>query len=173
MYDSPRNRNMEEISTPHSQQRGNHHLGIQEINRKGRISPLPQAVQGAQPQLAGPAGEPGIKSEFGRMFSGIGTGVGNMSSPIPPGAQLPYGAAGLLRREDSDNALQEPLSGDVSAKGGRETNRGKRRKPKEEDIRGDEDSTGRLTPVGGRAKKPKTHPHHHHQYVIQLSCPPP
>ncbi|KAK4445184.1 protein split ends [Podospora aff. communis PSN243] len=164
MYESPRNRSMEEVSTPHGQQRGNHLLVVQEINRKGRISPLPQAVQGAQPQLAGPAREPGIKSEFGRMFIGIGTGVGNMSSPIAPGAQLPYGPAGLLRREDSDNAVPEPLGGDASVKGGREPNRGKRRKPKEEDIRGDEESTGRLTPVGGRAKKAKTHSHHHHHH---------
>ncbi|KAI9791845.1 MAG: hypothetical protein M1816_003390 [Peltula sp. TS41687] len=42
----------------------------------GRNSPLPQAVQGAQSQLSGPGDEPGIKSEFGRMFSGIGSGVG-------------------------------------------------------------------------------------------------
>jgi len=163
MYESPRHRSMEEIATPHSQQR--HLLSIQEINRKGRISPLPQAVQGAQPQLAGPAGEPGIKSEFGRMFSGIGTGVGNMSSPVPSGAQLPYAAPGLLRREDSDGVPPEPLGGDTSAKGG-QPNRGKRRKQqKEDDVRGDEESTGRLTPVGARAKKAKTHSHHHHQYA--------
>ncbi|KAK0705653.1 histone deacetylation protein Rxt3-domain-containing protein, partial [Lasiosphaeris hirsuta] len=162
LYDSPRNRSMDEISVPHSHQR-NSLLGIQEINRKGRISPLPQAVQGAQPQLAGPTGEPGIKSEFGRMFSGLGTGVGTISSPVPTGAQLSYSAAGLLRREDSDSAPQEQMGGDPPAKSG--PNRGKRRKQKDEDVRGDEDSSGRLTPVGGgRAKKPKTHAHHHHQY---------
>ena len=32
-------------------------LGVQEMNRKGRISPLPQAVQGAQGQIGGPGGE--------------------------------------------------------------------------------------------------------------------
>ncbi len=154
---------MEEMSTPHGHQR-NSLLAIQEINRKGRISPLPQAVQGAQPQLAGPAGEPGIKSEFGRMFAGIGTGVGNMLSPVPTGAQLPYNAGGLMRREDSDGAPPEPLIlGDAPK--GRDSARGKRRKLKEEDVRGDEESGGRQTPVGGRAKKAKTHSHHHHQYV--------
>lgn len=78
----------------HQQQRNL--LAIQELNRsKGRVSPLPQAVQGARsqshPLLGGPGGEPGIKSEFGRMFSGIGGGV---SSPIAPGpAQLPFSSS--------------------------------------------------------------------------------
>lgn len=156
MYEPSRNRSIEEISTPHGHQRSL--LGVQEINRKGRISPLPQAVQGAQPQLAGPAGEPGIKSEFGRMFSGIGTGVGTLSSPVPAGAQLAYGGAGLLRREELD-APQEPPVEVVKT-----TGRGKRRKLKEED---DEASNGRLTPVGGRAKKAKGH--HHHQYASSFS----
>ncbi|KAK0736521.1 histone deacetylation protein Rxt3-domain-containing protein [Apiosordaria backusii] len=157
MYDSPRNRTMEELNAPHGPQRNL--LGVQEINRKGRISPLPQAVQGAQPQLAGPAGEPGIKSEFGRMFSGIGSGVGAISSPVPTGAQLPFNAMGLLRREEPEGALHEPVVEIVKP------GRGKRRKLKEEDIRDEDGSTGRSTPVGGRAKKAKTHAHHHHQYV--------
>ncbi|KAK4223628.1 histone deacetylation protein Rxt3-domain-containing protein [Podospora fimiseda] len=155
MFDSPR-RSLDELSGPHGHQRNL--LGVQEINRKGRISPLPQAVQGAQPQLSGPAGEPGIKSEFGRMFSGIGTGVGAISSPVAAGAQLPFNS-GLLRREEPDGPLHEPVV--EPAKPGR----GKRgRKLKEEDVRDEEGSTGRQTPVGGRAKKQK-HGHHHHQYV--------
>jgi len=132
---------------------------VQEINRKGRVSPLPQAVQGAQAQLPGPAGEPGIKSEFGRMFSGIGTGVGTISSPVPSGAQPAYGGAGLLRRDDMD------CSSDAPADLAKATGRGKRRKLKEEEEEG---NNGRLTPVGGRAKKPKGH--HHHQYVVPLAC---
>lgn len=49
-----------------------------ELNRRGRHSPLPQAVQGAQPRHVGPGGDnPGIKMEFGRMFSGLGSGVGS------------------------------------------------------------------------------------------------
>ncbi|KAK4155302.1 histone deacetylation protein Rxt3-domain-containing protein [Chaetomidium leptoderma] len=154
MYEASRNRSMEEISTPHGPQRSLL-LGIQEINRKGRISPLPQAVQGAQPQLAGPAGEPGIKSEFGRMFSGIGTGVGTISSPVPAGAQLAYSNTGLLRRDDLDPPQEPPVEVIKT------TGRGKRRKPREED---DEANSGRLTPVGGRAKKQKGHHHHHHHH---------
>lgn len=154
MYEPSRNRSLEEIGAPHQRNL----LGIQEINRKGRISPLPQAVQGAQPQLAGPAGEPGIKSEFGRMFSGIGTGVGTISSPVPAGAQLVYGGTASHRRDDLDVPPEPPV--EVAKTAGR----GKRRKLKEEDEEG---NAGRLTPVGGRAKKPKGH--HHHQYVSLFS----
>ncbi|WKT45009.1 hypothetical protein QSH57_009862 [Fusarium oxysporum f. sp. vasinfectum] len=78
-YDSPRHRNSDDASAPNGQR---NLLAIQEMNRKGRISPLPQAVQGAQLQQPGPTGEPGIKSEFGRMFAGIGNGVMGVSSPI-------------------------------------------------------------------------------------------
>lgn len=158
LYGSPRIRHMEELAPPGHQR---NLLGIQEINRKGRISPLPQAVQGAQPQLAGPAGEPGIKSEFGRMFSGIGTGVGAMS-PIPTGMQqLPFTGATLMRREDSLGVPQPQETAEPGAKG---PGRGKRRKLKDDESRLDEDSTGRLTPVGGRGKKAKTHHAHHHHH---------
>ena len=61
--------------------------------RGGRVSPLPQAVQGAQGRVRGPASEPGIKNEFARMFFGIGSGVGSaMSTPVAPesGASLSF-----------------------------------------------------------------------------------
>lgn len=140
-------------------------LRVQEINRKGRISPLPQAVQGAQPQIQGPPGEAGIKSEFGRMFSGIGSGVSGLGvpSPIASGAQLPFPNSGMGRREESDHPPQEA---NMDAKAGRDSSsRNKRRKAKDEDAKGDEDSNGRSTPLG-RVKRLKTHSHHHHhQYV--------
>ncbi|KAL1850372.1 hypothetical protein Daus18300_012967 [Diaporthe australafricana] len=117
-------------------------LRVQEMNRKGRISPLPQAVQGAQPQIQGPPGEAGIKSEFGRMFSGIGSGVSGLgvSSPVASGAQLPFTSSGLGRRDDLDHAPQDITS---EPKGGRDNaSRNKRRKPKDDDAKNDEDSTG-------------------------------
>ena len=58
--------------------------------RAGRLSPLPQAVQGAQGQKRGPSTDPTIKNEFSRMFAGIGSGVGSAglnsgaSTPFPP-----------------------------------------------------------------------------------------
>ncbi|OTB04820.1 hypothetical protein M426DRAFT_73187 [Hypoxylon sp. CI-4A] len=156
-FEAGRPRPMDDGSAPAGHQRN--FLGVQEINRKGRISPLPQAVQGAQPQVQGPAGEPGIKSEFGRMFSGIGSGVRGIgvSSPVPSSVQPQFSNVGPLRREDEFPSHDPPV--DIPVK---TTTRGKRRKAKDEDVKGDDDSTGRITPVGSRAKRPKTHAHHHH-----------
>jgi len=52
-----------------------------DIHRTGRSSPLPQAVQGAQLKFTGPGRDFSIKNEFGRMFSGLGSGVGGQSTP--------------------------------------------------------------------------------------------
>ncbi|RFU28237.1 hypothetical protein B7463_g8110, partial [Scytalidium lignicola] len=164
------------------QQRG--FLGVQEINRKGRASPLPQAVQGAQPQPGVPGGEPGIKSEFGRMFSGIGSGVGSslsISSPSTTSAQgLPFLNSSQLRREDLDGLLLQDSPTERNGGHGlaRTSSRGggvRRRKLKEEDSKGDDESSnGRLTP-SSRAKRTKLHhhhpSHHHHQYVSLLQSP--
>lgn len=99
------------------------------------------------------------------MFSGIGSGVSGlgMPSPVASGAHLPLPNSGLGRRDELDHAPQDLGS---EAKAGRDTaSRNKRRKAKDDDAKGDEDSTGRSTPVG-RAKRLKTHSHHHHhQYV--------
>jgi hypothetical protein len=142
-------------------------LGVQEINRKGRASPLPQAVQGAQGPLNVAGGEPSIKNEFGRMFSGIGMGLGAMSVPSPVSANaqgIPFSNSGQLRREDLDNLQDSPIENghrlprSASRQGG-----GRRRKLKEEDGRDDESSTGRRTPSGngrGGPKRAKTGHHH-------------
>ncbi|XDG02717.1 hypothetical protein ABKA04_002332 [Annulohypoxylon sp. FPYF3050] len=155
-FEAGRPRVMDEGPAPTGHQRN--FLGIQEINRKGRVSPLPQAVQGAQPQLQGPAGEPGIKSEFGRMFSGIGSGVRGIgvSSPVPTAMQAQFSNAGPTRRDDEHPGHEMLADAPVKT-----ATRGKRRKAKDDDGKGDDDSTGRNTPVG-RAKRPKTHAHHHH-----------
>ncbi|KAM3501947.1 hypothetical protein MY10362_005187 [Beauveria mimosiformis] len=146
-YDAARHRNGDDQS---SQIHQRNLLGVQDMNRKGRMSPLPQAVQGAQPQQPGPAGEPGIKSEFGRMFAGIGSGVGNMGASNPvtsaPSGQVGAGALG----KDEDHAADG-------------TKKPRRRKLKDDIDRPDDESTGRRTPVGRGAKRVKGH--HHHQYV--------
>lgn len=156
--ESPRHRNSDDASAPNGQR---NLLAIQEMNRKGRISPLPQAVQGAQLQQPGPTGEPGIKSEFGRMFAGIGNGVMGVSSPITSAA-TPFTNASLAKREDPENVT--PDSGpDAGGKG----TKGRRRKLKDDEGKVDDESSGRATPAN-RAKRPKTHQHqhhHHHQYV--------
>jgi hypothetical protein len=140
-------------------------LGVQEINRKGRLSPLPQAVQGAQGQHHGPGGEPSIKNEFGRMFSGIGSGVSGLGAPSPVSAGpqgTPFSVSG--RREDFDNLQDSPVENGGHKIARSASRGGRRRKLKEEDSKGDdESSTGRRTPSGSsRGKRPKTHHHHNH-----------
>ncbi|KAF5568167.1 transcriptional regulatory RXT3 [Fusarium napiforme] len=158
-YDSPRHRNSDDASAPNGQR---NLLAIQEMNRKGRISPLPQAVQGAQLQQPGPTGEPGIKSEFGRMFAGIGNGVMGVSSPIASTA-MPFTNASLAKREDSEN-----ITPDSGTEAGTKTTKGRRRKLKDDDGKGDDDSSGRATPANRGAKRPKTHQHHHHHQYVGL-----
>jgi hypothetical protein len=157
LQESPRARPSEEVQQ--QQQRG--YLGVQqEINQKGRRSPFPQAVQGAQSQHSGPGAEPGIKNEFGKMFSGIGSGVGSMATPgaTSSGVQTPFSNSGQVRREDLDGLLPlDPLADHSVHKLTRTASRGsRRRKLKEEDSRGDdESSTGRRTPSGRASKRAK------------------
>lgn len=141
-------------------------LGPGEMNRKGRASPLPQAVQGAQLQQAGPAGEPHIKNEFGRMFSGIGSGVGGMGVPSPVSANapgVPFSNPSQSRRENLDGLGQQDSPTDLGSKIPREASRGGRRKKMMDDDKEDEGGTGRITP-GSRGKKPKLHHHHSHHH---------
>ena len=129
--------------------------------RGGRVSPLPQAVQGAQGRMRGPASEPGIKNEFARMFSGIGSGVGSaMSTPVPPdsGASVSFPSSptrvddvGRLTPLNGRRDMIDQVKSRVSAKGGR---RG--RKVKDEDSKLDVDvgdSTGLARSSSGRGPK--------------------
>lgn len=156
-HESPIRRSTEESQPMQPQRSTSGFLGIREINRGGRVSPLPQPVQGPQAQMNGPGGEPSIKNEFGRMFSGIGSGVGSGPSPVSGGpGSLPFST----RRDDFDGLPDTPTENGykitrTASRGGR------RRKLKEEDSRGDdESSTGRRTP-SGRGKRAKSHHHHH------------
>jgi hypothetical protein len=129
-------------------------LGLEESRRTGRASPLPQAVQGAQapPYMTGK--DPGIKSEFGRMFSGLG-GLGS-STPLR-GSPLPHG----------------PHDGPEHGEMMRRINSQQGRKPKrvkdESNVFDDDSNDGRGTPTGVRgAKRGKYAPHpsgHHHHHA--------
>ncbi|RDW75737.1 hypothetical protein BP5796_06558 [Coleophoma crateriformis] len=187
-HESPNRRPQEE--PPSTQQR---FLGIQELNRKGRVSPLPQAVQGAQAQIGTPGGEPGIKSEFGRMFSGIGSGVGgglSTSSPAPNGpSNLPFTSVAQLRKEDleASEAQDSPIENGSHPIARTASQGDRRRKLKDEDARGDDDSTGRQTPSGNGKRQKRHHrykpkhsdlrtlltstSHHHHRLEEQASSP--
>jgi len=100
-------------------------LGISsDPNKRGRASPLPQAVKGAQAQYVLPGSDPSVKLEFGRLFSGVG-GTGSITpsrqSPVPQrtrdddeneGAQMiRTGSKGfrLGRRQREDDGRQTPV----------------------------------------------------------------
>jgi hypothetical protein len=157
MYDQPR-RMGEEMQ--HSKSL----LGLgSEAYRRGRASPLPQAVQGAQGQPLSIGKDPSIKSEFGRMFSGLGSGLGTSTpsrgSPMPQGGQenFPPGT-------DLNDLLRLQR---VSSQNGRKMKRVK----DEEGLFDNESVDGRGTPSlagarGAKRNKPSHH-HHHHAHAHQ------
>ncbi|PIB00877.1 hypothetical protein CB0940_00542 [Cercospora beticola] len=149
-----------------------------ELDRRGRNSPLPQAVQGAQPRHVGPGGDnPGIKMEFGRMFSGLGSGVGSTPHPGHPanGASTPTRmspAARMLEGGDLRRSAEVDVHKGRGKAGSRLGRRNNGRRSRDEL----EEAEGRNTPDAQRGnKKPKTaaqnhhhhhhvHPHHHHYH---------
>ena len=132
-------------------------FGLEASRRTGRASPLPQAVQGAQAQPLSIGKDPGIKSEFGRMFSGLGSGLG--SSTPSRGSPMPQNGQGSFSHD--------PESGDILRL--QRVNSQQGRKPKrvkDEDVFDAESNDGRGTPSGLRAKRNKhNHPGHHHHHA--------
>jgi hypothetical protein len=152
-------------SQPLMMQRSRSSLGIGPEGKRGRASPLPQAVQGAQAQLVGPGADPSIKSEFGRIFQGLGGIGGHLAGISTPPRQSP-----VPRRHGPD---VEPivLSDGEGAKMTRINSKGpkKGRRVKEEDGKLDNESNdGRGTPLGSGARGAKrskvSHHHHLHQH---------
>ncbi|KAK2758322.1 hypothetical protein FQN54_004168 [Arachnomyces sp. PD_36] len=146
-----------------------HHRNLLNINaenkRAGRLSPLPQAVQGAQAQPAGPTGEPGIKNELGRVFSGIGSGVG-VSAPgqVGSGPSTPVTASPFKR----DDAMVRSASGginDGAIPKRAASGTGKRgRKPKDEESKDGSENGGTQRTSGARGGRRGRHVHHHHHH---------
>lgn len=123
-------------------------------DKRGRASPLPQAVQGAQAQSRGPTNEPGIKNEFARMFSGIGSGVGSaVSTPVPQEAQLVRSVPlSPLDVDDRGTPLGKQIS--LNSKTRDSSRPAKRMRLKEDDVKREDDvglSLGRT--LSGRGQK--------------------
>lgn len=123
-------------------------FGLEASRRTGRASPLPQAVQGASTQPLSVGKDPGIKSEFGRMFSGLGSGLG--STTPSRGSPMPQNGQGSF---ESDN-------GEMMRRIGSQQGRKPKRVKDEEGIFDIEDIDGRGTPGARGTKRNK---HHHHQ----------
>lgn len=134
-------------------------LGLLSENRRGRVSPLPQAVQGAQAQLRGPASEPGIKNEFARMFSGIGSGVGStVSTPVPPDNQPPLSIpSSPLGLDEGDRRTPLNRKADISDSKRNASRPGRKRtKNKDDEIKKEadgENSTNLARTLSGRGPK--------------------
>ncbi len=140
-----------------------------ENNKRGRFSPLPQVVQGAQSRPSNtPSRDPGIKNEFSKVFMGLGSGVTGVgsgaSTPFPPSPrqsveneQRPFGPPSEVVK------ITEPRNGSRMGK----------RKPKAKDDEV-ENNDGRTagTPADGRGLKRAKHSHRHHvhghQYVVSF-----
>lgn len=137
-------------------------------NRRGRISPLPQAVQGAQARVSGPASDPGIKSEFARMFIGIGSGVGR-AGRLGSGTSTPFSPSPT---KNIESGRKTPITGRgesielgntwVGSKGGRKGRKAKEEEPRlEPEVKPTENNAGAL---GARGVKRTRHSHHHHPH---------
>jgi hypothetical protein len=124
-------------------------FGLEASRRTGRASPLPQAVKGVQAEPLSVGKDPGIKSEFGRMFSGLGSGLGSATpsraSPLPQNGQGSF-------ESDPGEMMRR-----VSSQQGRKPKRLK----DEEGIFDVDSADGRGTPSGARGAKRNKHHHHH------------
>ena len=138
-------------------------LGLINDNNKraGRVSPLPQAVQGAQGQKRGPSSDPSIKNEFSRMFAGIGSGVGSTglnsgaSTPFPPSPKQNSEADQRMTFTDRSDLLEYAKS-----RNGSRARKGKR--AKEDDSKELEIPGNRTRSARGIKKSRHTQGHHHH-----------
>ncbi|CAL5869865.1 uncharacterized protein PFLUO_LOCUS4096 [Penicillium psychrofluorescens] len=135
--------------------------------RGGRASPLPQAVQGAQaPFIGGPTGESGIKNELGRVFSGIGSGVGgvtassaNSGSPTPM-TSSPFKRDSFTGRSSNGEVFDESnIARPASATGSKRA-----RKSQDEDVQMDLEGSTLSARGNRRARHPHQHHHHHHHH---------
>lgn len=137
-----------------------------ENGRRGRISPLPQAVQGAQGRNSGPASDPGIKNEFGRMFSGIGSGVG-CSGPMGSGTSTPFPTSPKGNHEPERRTPFTARGELFDLSRPREGSRlGKRGLGRDAELRMESENqpTPSFTETPGQRGVKRRHPHHHHPH---------
>lgn len=137
-------------------------LGLANESKRGRYSPLPQAVQGAQAQT--PVPDAGIKNEHGRVFAGIGSGMGSASAgPTPTPQPLP--ASPFKQNEGAARLSEENLIKMSRSTSGISK---RNRKALDEDVRAESD-VGEVKRSGpGRGKRSK----YQHSYKLDLEDPP-
>jgi hypothetical protein len=119
--------------------------------KRGRFSPLPQAVQGAQAQSLGPDKIVKTENGSGRVFSGIRSGVPTPS--VAPASAGPGLSASPFRRDDGTPRLSEENLMKVS----RDTSSIAKRARKMKDEEGRASSEVGVTLVSGRGKRARHH----------------
>ncbi|KAL8957844.1 MAG: hypothetical protein Q9183_005956, partial [Haloplaca sp. 2 TL-2023] len=135
-----------------------------ENGKRGRASPLPQAVQGAQARNSGPASDPGIKNEFGRMFSGIGGGVGSTGA-MGSGTSTPFPSSPKVNHEPE---RRTPFTGrgelmDLTRSRERST-QGRRPLVPDRESRMDSENGNTAGVAGGSTSRGVKRKHHHHTH---------
>lgn len=142
-----------------------HHLvnhdGPNDTSISARASPMPPSVHGISSRSQVSTRDPSIKNEFGRMFIGLGSGVGGSTTPTAgtPTRRSPapgYRQQGGVVVDEIGSAFQKPP----------------RNQPSDTVMTDDVDGAldGRITPTESHSgnKRQKTahhhHLHHHHQH---------
>ena len=127
-------------------------LGVssEQQHKRGRASPLPQAVKGAQVQMVGPGSDPNIKSEFGRLFQGLGSGLGGPGH-LTPSRQSPV----PQRIRDSVDAESASM-----VRGGSKGSKAGNRRIRDEADDEDRPAQG----VGGSRKRQNAHNNNNHNH---------
>ena len=81
-------------------------LSLANESKRGRYSPVPQAVQGAQAQT--PVPDAAIKTEHGRVFSGLGGGL-NTTNSGPTSTPQPLPASPFKQNDGNPRLSEENL----------------------------------------------------------------
>ncbi|KIV98205.1 hypothetical protein, variant [Exophiala mesophila] len=157
---SHNNQAMGEVMRKGSEELSQHRaiLSLAHDSKRGRYSPVPQAVQGAQAQT--PVPDAGIKTEQGRVFSGIGGALGTASQPQTSTPQ-PMSAS-PFKQNDSNSKLSEENLVKMSRTASGASKRA--RKAMDEDSRGDGESTAAKKNGTSKTKRGK----YQHSYKLDL-----
>jgi hypothetical protein len=125
-------------------------LGLANESRRGRFSPVPQAVQGAQAQT--PVPESGTKAEQGRIFAGLGGGLGSSTGPT----STPVGHSASPFKDGAARLSEENLMRMSRSTSGM----GKRARKLDDEPRADSDV--------GDGKKGRKRSKYAHSYKVDL-----
>lgn len=144
-------------------------LGVgMEGKKGGRASPIPQAVQGAQGQILGPASEANMKSDLGRVFSGIGSGVGGVNAAAGSGPSTPMTTSPFKRDSGAGRSATSETTEDIKNNRPGSATGKRQRRSRDEDgqLDGEVGFDQRVGPSSRGSRRGRHMHHHHHQYVL-------